>query len=162
DPVDVRFDRIYLDPNNPRIAPDERPGYEDPAVLFDDAHQGELEATLEEIYDQYEELKDAIITQGWVPIDAIIVWDHPKKKGWHVVVEGNTRILTLRKIRWELAEDKTRLAVLKAVKKPSAAQKENMAELEARIAQSEAIVADTDELTVYPVNADSAKELVQI
>jgi hypothetical protein len=97
-----------------------------------------------------------------VPIDAIIVWDHPKKKGWHVVVEGNTRILTLRKIRRELAQDKARLAVLQAVKKPSAAQKENMAELEARIAQSEAIIADTDELTVYPVNADSAKELVQI
>ena len=159
DPIKVPFDRIYLDPNNPRIAPAERPGYEDPDVLFDDDLQEELEGTLASIYDNYEELKEAIITQGWVPIDAMIVWEHPKKKGWYVVVEGNTRTLTLRKIRQELQQSQSRLKALKAMKKASAA--ENIAELEERIALLDEIVKDTDQLTVYPVNAPSAKELVQ-
>jgi hypothetical protein len=162
DPIPVPFDRIYLDPNNPRIAPDDRPGYEDPGVLFDDERQAGLEATLEEIYEDYEELKEAIITQGWVPIDAIIVWEHPKKKGWYVVVEGNTRTLTLRKIRRELAVAKTRLAGLKAAKRLSAAEKETMGDLEARVAELEAIIKDTEELTVYPVNATSAEQLKEI
>src|SRR5690242_15184104 len=103
-PIEVPFERLYLDPNNPRIAPDARPGYDDPSVLFDDKRQEALEGVLESIYDEYEELKDAITTQGWVPIDTIIVWEHPAKKGWFVVVEGNTRTLTLRKIRKELIQ----------------------------------------------------------
>jgi hypothetical protein len=162
DPIPVPFERIYLDPNNPRIAPDNRPGYEDPDVLFDDENQAELEATLEGIYEDYEELKEAIITQGWVPIDAIIVWQHPKKKGWYVVVEGNTRTLTLRKIRRELEEARTKLAGLKAAKRLSAAEKETLADLEIRIGELEAIIKDTDDLTVYPVNAASAEQLQEI
>jgi hypothetical protein len=162
DPIAVPFERIYLDPNNPRIAPDDRPGYDDPDVLFDDDHQAGLEATLEGIYEDYEELKEAIITQGWVPIDAIIVWEHPKKKGWYVVVEGNTRTLTLRKIRRELEEARTRLAGLQAAKRLSAAEKETMAELKVRVAELEAIVEDTEELTVYPVSAASPEEVQEI
>ena len=157
DPLPVPFDRLYLDPNNPRIAPDERPGYDDPAILFDDKRQEALEVTLEGIYEDYDDLKEAIITQGWVPVDAIIVWEHPKKKGWYVVVEGNTRTLTLRKIRKELDQDRARLTVLKMAKKAAVA--ENIADLEERIAQLEAIIQETEKLLVYPVDANTVEEL---
>jgi len=33
--IKVPFESLYLDPNNPRLAPDDPPGYDDPASLFD-------------------------------------------------------------------------------------------------------------------------------
>jgi hypothetical protein len=33
--IEVPFDSLYLDPNNPRLAPDNPPGYDEPDKLFD-------------------------------------------------------------------------------------------------------------------------------
>src|SRR5277367_918523 len=38
----VSFAKLALDPNNPRIAPQSRPGYDDPAPIFDDTIQSAL------------------------------------------------------------------------------------------------------------------------
>src|SRR5688572_16314563 len=83
----VSFDKIYLDPNNPRIAPENPPGYSDPEALFAPNLQEDLERRVREVYD-VANLEDSIVAHGWVPIDSIIVWEHPKKPDHYVVVEG--------------------------------------------------------------------------
>ena len=49
-------------------------------------------------------LERSIVSQGWIPTDTIIVWEHPKKKGHYIVVEGNTRTVVLRRVRERLAQ----------------------------------------------------------
>src|SRR5688572_18305658 len=107
DPIEVAFSKLYLDPNNPRIAAAEPPGYESAARIFDDEIQSKLVARMEEVYD-VSNLEAAIEAQGWVPIDAILVWEHPKKKGHFIVVEGNTRTVVLRRTRSKLERERAK------------------------------------------------------
>jgi hypothetical protein len=46
--IDVPFDSLFLDANNPRLAPDDPPGYEDPEKLFADELQTYLENRVEQ------------------------------------------------------------------------------------------------------------------
>lgn len=48
--IHVPFAKVYLDPNNPRVAPEERPGYDNPSHIFDDAIQDQLNGRMEEVY----------------------------------------------------------------------------------------------------------------
>src|ERR1051325_10216453 len=111
----IPFDSLYFDPNNPRLAPDNPPGYEDPDKLFDPAVQAQLKDKIKEVYNP-DELRAAIESQGWVPIDAIVVWEHPKKRGHYVVLEGNTRKFVLMTLRDELDKARAKLKKLKAAK----------------------------------------------
>src|SRR5262245_46658734 len=93
--IEVAFDSLYLDPNNPRLARDDKPGYDDPEQLFDDQLQKEIEAEIERVY-QVDDLMEAILAQGWMPIDNVVVWTYPTSQDRHVVLEGNTRTVSLR------------------------------------------------------------------
>ena len=157
DPIEVKLDRIYLDPNNPRIAPQNPPGYDDPAALFDDNAQEELEERVRDVY-EVSKLEDSIKAQGWVPIDAVIVWEHPKKAGYFVVVEGNTRIVALRSLRKRLEAETKKLEKLNKVPQPYA---EIVKDQETIVARLKSIKAQTDLLTVHPVGANSIDELEQ-
>jgi hypothetical protein len=88
--IDVSFDDLYLDPNNPRLAKDEAPGYDDHVALFDKANQ---EILTQQVYEGHDvdSLLDAILAHGWMEIDAIVVWSHPAEPQKQVVVEGNRR-----------------------------------------------------------------------
>src|ERR1700759_5812948 len=108
----VPFSSIYLDPNNPRLAYEDPPGYDDPAALFDEELQKKLEGDLAGVYD-VNELVDAIIAQGWMPIDAIVVWTYPEDQNKHIVVEGNTRTLALRKLRRLLPKEQKKLETMR-------------------------------------------------
>lgn len=158
DPIKVPFKNVFLDPNNPRIAPSEgdRPGYEDPARIFDKEVQTYLEQRVEQVY-KVAELEPKIVAQGWVPIDNILVWDHPKKKGHYIVLEGNTRTVVLRRIREKLEKEKAKLERMNEKKKSYAAKE--LEEQRQVINQLEQIVQDTDQLTVYPVDAKTPDEL---
>ncbi|HEV2801103.1 MAG TPA: hypothetical protein VGW12_11430 [Pyrinomonadaceae bacterium] len=156
DPIKVPFSRIYLDPNNPRIAMAEPPGYDDPGAIFDDEVQAELTKRMEEVYD-VSALESAVEAQGWVPIDAILVWEHPQRKGRYIVVEGNTRTTVLRKLRTKLESRQLKLDKIKSKKKGFSAR--DVSDLEKEVAKLRQIVADTEDLTVYPVNAKNAEEL---
>jgi len=68
----VPFDKIHLDPNNPRIAPESPPGYLDDNALFAEDLQQTLEERVRAVYD-VANLEDSILAHGWVPIDSIIV-----------------------------------------------------------------------------------------
>lgn len=153
----VPFDRLLLDPNNPRIAPgDTSPGYDNPLLIC----EVELQARLvEEIYRVYkpENLETAIVAQGWVPIDAILVWEHPHMRGWYVVVEGNTRTAVLRRIRDRLNRLREKLARVKRSPRSYAAHEVD--EIEREIERLEQIVSDTEQIQVSPVNAETVEEL---
>src|ERR1051325_2692129 len=107
----IPFDSLYFDPNNPRLAPDNPPGYEDPDKLFDPAVQAQLKDKIKEVYNP-DELRAAIESQGWVPIDAIVVWEHPKKRAHYFVLEGNTRTGVVKSIRDDLKKAKDKLKKL--------------------------------------------------
>src|SRR5262245_28105657 len=96
-PIEIPLDALFLDPNNPRISPLDPPGYEDLSALFDTSAQPSIEKTVLEKFD-IAALVEGIIEQGWVPLDAILVWEPPKAKGRCVVLEGNRRTVALRQI----------------------------------------------------------------
>ncbi|MFG1593547.1 hypothetical protein [Halobacteriovorax sp. CON-3] len=97
----VDFDSLYLDINNPRFGSKKKKGYEDNRVLFDLGEQGKTLELLNKNKFLKQDLKNSILSLGWYPDSKPIVWKHPKEKGKYVVLEGNCRIGTLKKIREE-------------------------------------------------------------
>lgn len=155
-PIAVPFERMFVDPNNPRIAEDRESRYEHPDEIFDSALQERLTRRTYEVY-QASELEESIIAQGWVPIDAIIVWEHPNREGHYIVVEGNTRTSVLRTIRGpRIVRER---AKLEKFKKGGRMPAEEVKQQERLVARLEAVIADTDNLTVFPVNAKTIEEL---
>jgi hypothetical protein len=154
-PITVPLLKIFLDPNNPRVAPENGSRYEDPDVIFNDELQKDLTTRVYDVYEA-DTLEEAIIAQGWVPLDPIIVWEHPDRPKHHIVVEGNTRISVLRHIRGRLEKERAKLAKFtKGGKMPA----EEIKQQQQLVAQLEAIVEDTDSLQVYPVVAATTAEL---
>lgn len=154
-PITANFDHLYLDPNNPRLARDNAPGYDDPDAFKDAELQAELEKAIHKAY-AVADLEHAVITQGWTPIDPIIVWPHPKANDVLVVVEGNTRTTVLRQLRTKLPKEQARLAKMQKDKKFA---QEDVKRQAAKIERLEQILKDTDKLTVIPVNAKSPDQL---
>src|SRR3972149_3290144 len=109
-PLRVVLDRLCLDPNTPRLAATEKPGYADPNKLFDDDVQIQLEIRMRRSYKGIKNLMGSILGMGWIPVDAMLVWEHPKAKGQYVVVEGNARTTALRMIQREHQRELNRLA----------------------------------------------------
>src|SRR5512134_3627275 len=107
--VRVPFERLYLDPNNPRLGGARQPGYDDPMQLFDEKVQLRLEARMRKSYKALKELVASIVNMGWMPVDAILVWETPGSPGHFIVVEGNARTTALRAIRREHERERARL-----------------------------------------------------
>ncbi|MBJ6146309.1 hypothetical protein [Hymenobacter sp. BT559] len=156
-PTEVPFSSLYLDGNNPRLALDEQPGYYNPADLFNSDLQLQLQEEVEKLYD-VDALQLAIESQGWLNIDSIVIWRHPDAPDKFVVVEGNTRIVALRRIRSRLEREREKLAKVKAGRKRYAPH--DITNLEQLVANLEGIVADTDQLTVVTLNAKTVEELL--
>jgi len=154
--IDVPFDSLYLDPNNPRLAPDNPPGYDKPDKLFDQELQAFLEKRVEEEFG-VEELMQAVVAQGWMPIDAIVVWVHPDGSKHNVVLEGNRRTVTLRRIRDRLPKERIKLERMREGR-TRVAPREVRAQ-EQLVAQLEHIVEDTAAISVLPLDAANREEL---
>ncbi|HLA78128.1 MAG TPA: hypothetical protein VJU18_11165 [Vicinamibacteria bacterium] len=155
-PIRVSLDRLFLDPNNPRLAATEKPGYADPNKLFDDDIQIQLEIRMRRSYKGIKGLMGSILGMGWIPVDAMLVWEHPKAKGHYVVVEGNARTTALRMIRREHQRELNRLA--KAKTRP-VVDPATIEELEATVRQYEQVLEDTREIEVAPVAASAPSDL---
>jgi hypothetical protein len=152
----VPFSKIFLDPNNPRIASEDRPGYQDPKKIFNDEIQAELDTKIFESH-EVDELETSVVSQGWVPIDSIIVWEHPKEKEHYVVVEGNRRTVTLRRIRKRCNKEKNKLSRM-----DSNGSKYDKRELEAQrdlVVRLQNVIAQTDSLFVHVFKASTPEEL---
>jgi hypothetical protein len=153
--IKVPFSALHLDINNPRLGREQPIGYEKAAALFDSKSQSEAQAALEDRYQKLGELVAAIEAQGWLPIDSIIVWEHPDRPGQYVVVEGNTRTTALRKIRANLLEAKAEL--VRRQKKPAAA--DLIEETQRKVDALSRVVAATEQIEVRQVNVKTAAEL---
>ena len=158
-PVDAPFNRIFIDPNNPRIAEDHATRYEKPDDIFDPELQRQLTDRTFEVY-QAKDLHDSIVAQGWVPIDGILVWEHPDRPEHYIVVEGNTRTSVLRRIRESTL--KREQARLERLNRSGRVPAEDVRHQEQLVAKLETVIADTDLLRVFPVNAATAKELEKV
>lgn len=152
-PFELALEKIALDPNNPRIAPKPAPGYADAEAIFDADVQAKL---IVKVYETYSagDLEDAIIEQGWTPVDQIIVWQHPSGKG-HIVVEGNTRVSLLKRLPERLEREKKKLDRLIKAGGPQS----QITPQSVLISKIEQLMADTQKVTVVPVVASDAEEL---
>jgi hypothetical protein len=157
-PLSVPIERLYPDPNNPRLALEGAPGYSTAAALFDEAIQRRISEELGEAAYNVEGLVEAIIEQGWMPIDRIIVWQHPDDPDKYVVNEGNRRRLALDRVRGpELEKARKKLARMEG--KSASYPPQQVEEQRELVAHLEGISADTDVLEVVPINARTVEEL---
>jgi hypothetical protein len=154
----VPFESLRLDPNNPRLAPDEPPGYTDVQSLLDPELQASLEKRAEEEFD-LPSLEQAIIGQGWMPIDNMVIWPHPEGSDANVVLEGNRRLAALRRLRERLIKERAKLERMTSGGKRYSDR--DLEEQKQLVAQLERIVADTDPIEVVPLAADTVEELVR-
>jgi hypothetical protein len=137
---------------------EDAPGYADASTLFDEETRKRIFEELGESAYDIGGLAEAIIGQGWMPIDNIIVWPHPDDSERYVIVEGNRRRLALDRVRGaEL--DKARKKLERMHAKPSTYASHQIEEQEAAVAHLEQIVRDTDELAVVPIDATTIEEL---
>ena len=95
---------------------------------------------------------------GWMPVDAILVWEVPQSPGHFIVVEGNARTTALRAIREDHAREQARLHKARADK---LLDPETQKELGDRVERLAAVIDATAVLEVLPVAAPSAAELAR-
>jgi len=154
--IDVPFESLFLDPNNPRLATDDPPGYDDVQRLFDADLQKFLQQRVEEEFG-VDELMQAVLGNGWMPIDAIVVWEHPDGSQRNVVLEGNRRTVTLRKIRERLPKEEKKLERMRSGRTRVA--KHDLRTQERLVDMLKRIVSDTATLSVLPLDAADQDEL---
>jgi hypothetical protein len=154
--IKVPFESLYLDPNNPRLYVDDPPGYLDVQRLFDQELQKLLEVRVEQEFG-VDELMQAVIGNGWMPIDAIVVWEHPDGSQRNVVLEGNRRIVTLRKLRGRLAKEQEKLERMRSGKTRVAGS--DLRKQERLVSMIEQIISDTANIDVVPLDAADPDEL---
>lgn len=158
EPISVPIGELFPDPNNPRLSLDDKPGYEDPEALFDEEVRERIFGVLGESAYNIDKLVTAIVGQGWMPIDSIIVWQPTKEEERYVVVEGNRRRLALERIRTASLK-KAQRKLERMEKSSSTYDTEQVEEQREFVAQLEQIVDDTNELTVVEIDAESPDEL---
>jgi hypothetical protein len=155
-PIQVPFASLFLDPNNPRLAREDHPGYDHPARLFEPGLQKELERVVRNEHD-VDALLTAIVTQGWMPIDAMVVWKYPRDGAKYIVMEGNRRTVALRDLRNAVLPRE--IKKLESMKRRGATPKHELEAQENYVKTIRRVVADTDELTVVPLDAANTDEL---
>lgn len=156
--VKVPFDNLYLDPNNPRISPSDRPGYDDPDKIFSDTIQTKLLQRVKDIYQPENNLVPSILTQGWVPLDRMLVWKHPNTKGNYIILEGNTRKTSLKIIRDKILPSENNKLERMRSKSAKYAGKD-LQDQENLVSKILEIVEDTKRLEVVVVDAETTEEL---
>ena len=157
-PKYVDFGSLYLDPNNPRLAKEDRPGYRDVNALLDKTTQDEITKILCEGDHAIKDLEAGIIGQGWLPIDTILTWVHPKHPDAQIVVEGNRRTTALRSLRsTRLPREKKKLDSMLSRKK--AYSETDLAAQRDLVARIKQVIADTDQILVVPLAARNPTEL---
>jgi hypothetical protein len=157
-PVQVPLPACYPDPNNPRLALPDAPGYADHKALFDETLSKTI---LEELGNEaygIADLAEAIAGQGWMPIDNMLGWQHPDDPERWVIVEGNRRLVTLNRLRTnDLPKARKKLARMEA--KASSYPKSEIEEYRAQVRRLEQVVEDTEILSIVPVDASTPQEL---
>ncbi|WP_143171381.1 hypothetical protein [Rhizobacter sp. OV335] len=99
----MAIEKILLDPNNYRFW-DQKKFKKKVVTRF---HEEKVQtATLEKLERDYQldELKNSILTNGYVPMERVILAPYKYGSGYFVVVEGNRRIASLKSLLKESSE----------------------------------------------------------
>jgi len=154
-PITVSLDQLFLDPNNPRLAREQRPGYGNPEEFLTAAAQAELQQHIRHRF-RVSGLVSTILSVGWLPVDPILVWQLPGQEGRYLVVEGNTRVVALRTIRRTFEEETVRL--LRAQERGDARGETQARE---RLKRHEPVVQASEKIEVHRVKAKDAAEIAE-
>jgi len=154
-PIAVSLDQLFLDPNNPRLAREQRPGYGNPEEFLTPAAQDELQQHIRHRF-RVSGLISTILSVGWLPVDPILVWELPGQEGRYLVVEGNTRVVALRTIRRTFEDETMRL--LRAQERGDA---RGEAQARERLKRHEAVVRASEKIEVHRVKAKDAAEIAE-
>jgi hypothetical protein len=114
-PQDIPVSKLLLDPNNYRFL--DRKKFKRKAT--NRSHEESVQrATLESLEQSYQldELKHSIMTNGYVPMERIIVVRYPARAGFFSVVEGNRRVASLKSL---LKEEQEGVRVLSSKQRAS-------------------------------------------
>lgn len=158
DPIKMSLQELFLDPNNPRLAPEKR-NYSDAERLFNTDEQEKLSASILGETHGLDDLVEVIVQQGWVPVDQIIVWKHPQKPNHSVVVEGNRRTTALKHIHSKIFQKAEKDFLKFQAKKED--HPERFEEAKQYFEKVKKVVEDTTVLTVVPMAASSHEELLR-
>ena len=100
---DISISKLLLDPNNYRFLDGKKFKKKAANRFHEESVQNATVEKLEQHYD-LDELKHSIITNGYVPMERIIVIPYSKKSGFFLVVEGNRRVAALKSLLKEEEE----------------------------------------------------------
>lgn len=110
--IKVKYEHLVLDPNNPRFTTRQEDRIGEEHYLEQDLAGTTLSKLFPEKKDRYKikELENSIKQNGWLPVDFIFVRKLKKDDQRYVVLEGNRRVVAIRKIM----NDKNSPALIKA------------------------------------------------
>jgi len=115
EPQDIDLSKLLVDPNNYRFLDRKRFKKKASTRFHEDSVQRATLESLEQSY-QLDELKHSILTNGYVPMERIIVVPYEEKPGFFLIVEGNRRVAALKSI---LREEKEGVTVLNTEQRAS-------------------------------------------
>ena len=93
----VSLDQLLLDPNNYRFLDMADYVRVEPERFHEDSVQRRvLSLVRKDGRDELRALKESIQTNGYLPIEALVVRSYPHREGLHVVIEGNRRVAAMR------------------------------------------------------------------
>lgn len=98
--INVKYERLVLDPNNPRFITRKEDLIAEEHFLEQDLAQitsGKLYSGPKDTY-KIAELVNSIKQNGWLPVDCIFVRKLTGQDGYYVVLEGNRRVIAIRQI----------------------------------------------------------------
>src|SRR5437879_361379 len=95
--INVRYDRLVLDPNNPRLTTRKQDQIAEEHYLDQDNADITKSKMLPDRY-KIDELVSSIRQNGWLPVDAIFVRRLRGEDKRYVVLEGNRRVVAIREI----------------------------------------------------------------
>ena len=73
--IEVELKDLFLDPNNPRLALPDEPGYENHEILFNrENHNKIYETVINGNHEIKGGLVNTILGVGWEDVNSIIVW----------------------------------------------------------------------------------------
>jgi ParB-like chromosome segregation protein Spo0J len=115
EPLDISISKLLLDPNNYRFLD----GKKFKKKAANRSHEETVQrATLDSLEASYQldELKHSILSNGYVPIERVIVVPYAAKAGYFLVVEGNRRVASLKSL---LKEEQDGVRVLSTQQRSS-------------------------------------------
>src|SRR5690348_13447143 len=98
--IAVKYDRLVLDPNNPRFITRKEDQIAEEHFLEQELAQITVGKLCPEDKDYYriEELANSIRQNGWLPVDYIFVRKLTGHDKYYVVLEGNRRVAAIRRL----------------------------------------------------------------